>query len=577
MTSTLIPRLAILRGLGPLLLVLLSASPAWADALIRTQAMLASSIAEYFVEPGRVRVALEIGLDDVPAFERLLPDEIRAELGLPARPFAERVREFFAQGLVIQDAAGRALPGRLLTIGPRERIARDDISGAPLEPEEGIQPEQVIFAELEYFFDGEPGRLVLLGLRAAEPVSIGFVVYHGAVPVNDFRYLTPAQTLSLDWSDPWYTRFERRALRRQYFAPMSGFLYIEPYEVRKEIVFRPLDLQRFVDLGIDGRTTIPVEIQPELQRRAAAFLREHQIVEIDGRRIEPELARINFLERSLRTSAVVDPPRELDVYSAVIGVIFLYPTEGLPERVTMDWDLWDERIGRVPVSAVDQAGPLPSYLEPRDPVLVWQNFLTNPELPTLVDVAPPPTRLERVLAPGRWALGALAVVAVLLAARTRRHVPTAALTVLLAAGAFWLGSQASVSDERARGVVGDLLHNVYRALDFRGEEAVYDALARSVEGDLLQQIYLETRRSMELASQGGARARVKGVELEELTAESAGDGAFAARAIWNVTGSVGHWGHVHQRRNRYRADLVVAPRDGAWKITALEILEESRL
>jgi hypothetical protein len=166
---------------------------------------------------------------------------------------------------------------------------------------------------------------------------------------------------------------------------------------------------------------------------------------------------------------------------------------------------------------------------------------------------------------------------VLLAARTRRHVPTAALTVLLAAGAFWLGSQASVSDERARGVVGDLLHNVYRALDFRGEEAVYDALARSVEGDLLQQIYLETRRSMELASQGGARARVKGVELEELTAESAGDGAFAARAIWNVTGSVGHWGHVHQRRNRYRADLVVAPRDGAWKITALEILEESRL
>ena len=43
------------------------------------------------------------------------------------------------------------------------------------------------------------------------------------------------------------------------------------------------------------------------------------------------------------------------------------------------------------------------------------------------------------------------------------------------------------------------------------------------------------------------------------------------------TGSVGHWGHVHQRRNRYRADLSVAPRDGAWKITELEILEESRL
>ena len=65
--------------------------------------------------------------------------------------------------------------------------------------------------------------------------------------------------------------------------------------------------------------------------------------------------------------------------------------------------------------------------------------------------------------------------------------------------------------------------------------------------------------------------------IEALAAENAGDGAFSARAEWVVTGSVGHWGHIHQRRNRYRADLVVAPIGGAWKITALEILEESRL
>ncbi|MGI9590245.1 MAG: hypothetical protein ACR2P8_02665, partial [Myxococcota bacterium] len=157
------------------------------------------------------------------------------------------------------------------------------------------------------------------------------------------------------------------------------------------------------------------------------------------------------------------------------------------------------------------------------------------------------------------------------------HRLLAGLAVALAAAAFWLGAGARLSDERAASVVSGLLHNVYRALDFRGEEAVYDALARSVEGDLLQQIYLETRRSMELASQGGARARVKAVELEELEAQSAGGGAFSARTTWNVTGSVGHWGHVHERRNRYRADLEVTPLDGRWKITALEILEESRL
>ncbi len=50
-----------------------------------------------------------------------------------------------------------------------------------------------------------------------------------------------------------------------------------------------------------------------------------------------------------------------------------------------------------------------------------------------------------------------------------------------------------------------------------------------------------------------------------------------ANATWNVAGSIGHWGHVHQRRNQYRAELRVAPDDGRWKLVDLEILQEERL
>ncbi len=42
-------------------------------------------------------------------------------------------------------------------------------------------------------------------------------------------------------------------------------------------------------------------------------------------------------------------------------------------------------------------------------------------------------------------------------------------------------------------------------------------------------------------------------------------------------GSVGHWGHLHQRRNQYEAILTVKPVDGVWKITDLELLGEERL
>ena len=113
--------------------------------------------------------------------------------------------------------------------------------------------------------------------------------------------------------------------------------------------------------------------------------------------------------------------------------------------------------------------------------------------------------------------------------------------------------------------------------DFRGEEQIYDTLERSVDGDLLAQIYLETRRGLELANQGGARAKVEEIELLELYAEPAGSGGFMATATWNVGGSVGHWGHMHQRRNQYRAELVVSPVDGIWKLVDLEILLEERL
>ncbi len=46
---------------------------------------------------------------------------------------------------------------------------------------------------------------------------------------------------------------------------------------------------------------------------------------------------------------------------------------------------------------------------------------------------------------------------------------------------------------------------------------------------------------------------------------------------WNVAGSVGHWGHVHGRTNQYRADLSIEPVSGAWKLVALDLIEELRL
>ncbi len=70
---------------------------------------------------------------------------------------------------------------------------------------------------------------------------------------------------------------------------------------------------------------------------------------------------------------------------------------------------------------------------------------------------------------------------------------------------------------------------------------------------------------------------MKDIEVTDLATRASEDGGFIAEASWNVAGSVGHWGHVHQRRNRYQAELDIRPVDGDWKITNLEILQEERL
>ena len=103
-------------------------------------------------------------------------------------------------------------------------------------------------------------------------------------------------------------------------------------------------------------------------------------------------------------------------------------------------------------------------------------------------------------------------------------------------------------------------------------------LGRRAAGDLLTRVYVETRKSLELQSQGGARVKVKEVDLIDFAAEELGaDVAFTATCRWNVTGSVGHWGHIHQRTNQYQAELTIQPVDGAWKVTKLEILQEERI
>ncbi len=557
-------------------------TPVRADAIVVSQAMFANTIVEYFVEDDHVRVELEIGMQDLASFRNILPESIYSQMDYPAMSVEDRLDLFFGRDLAIYTGT-TPMQGTILKMGPGTRAKRDAVTGEPL-PEDGQEPEVVILATLLFPFEQQPESLTLAAPRETGLASIGFVLYHKGVAVNDFRFLSNGYTVSFDWEDPWYSHFTQRQLRRKYFSPMAGFIYVEPFEVRKEIIVRPADIQRRYDLGLEGVETITAEMQDAVKQGIVDYLAEYFPLTIDGQPVEATVDRVNFLGRTLRSSVVVDG-QDIPLLPATVGVIYVVPTQGLPQEVEMVWDLFTERMQLVPVSAVDQAGPLPSFLEPDFHILRWENFLKFPELPTLTDIRRPPTVVQALARWGQWVFGVIAALALFFVFRAfqdQRKFQTGAAVMFVAATAMAAWSmktwtEVRMDETRLRELTGGLLHNVYRAFDYRDEEQIYDVLANSVTGDLLNDVYLETRKGLELASQGGAHVKVKNIEMLEARQVGENDDGLLVEARWNVAGSVGHWGHIHQRTNAYHARLTLRDIDGTWKLTGLDILEEERL
>ena len=114
-----------------ILLLLLCAGSAMADAIMRSEAMFADTIAEYFVEEDHVRLELEIGSSDVAAFRNLLPDALYERLGYGATPLQERLARFVSEDMPVL-AGDTAVVGRVANIGPGTRPLRDRITGEVL-------------------------------------------------------------------------------------------------------------------------------------------------------------------------------------------------------------------------------------------------------------------------------------------------------------------------------------------------------------------------------------------------------------------------------------------------------------
>ncbi len=575
-----------------------------ADWINLTGAETSRNIAEIYVLDDHVKLVLEIYVADLETFEDLVPDDWLKNVD-PDRPaLAERMRRLSSSTFQFVTQGGAQLQAQLQLVEPRIRKDRQSPFAGMINPvtrqrvPEAPQDKRVLYAELLYPFTERPNELTIIPPVDEEgraKVTVGFIAYHKAVPIIDFRYLGAPAKVALDWDDPWYTKFDNPNLKRHHKSALMSFLYVEPFEVRHEILTRVRDLEQWMDLGLRGDEYIEVDELEPLKQRIGEFFLNKNPVTIDGKRLKPILDRSNYVKVALTGIQLIERPERLEISTAIVGVILAYITDGMPRQVKVDWELFTDQIQRVPATAIDPAGPLLSYVEPQDKVHTWTNFLKNYKMPTVeqvrVDAA-----LTTMQIPVASILCLIGLVPVVRKWRTQNKAG-GSTRMLIASGALLVigglalypFAQVSVAkpaamapaltDADAQLVLQALLKNVYRAFDFREEEDVYDKLALSVDGDLLADIYLQSRKSLQVQKAGGAQAKVKDVEVLAAGVDGRPDRplAYTLKANWTALGTVGHWGHIHTRKNLYDALVTVDAVDGNWRITDLELLEEKRI
>ena len=567
-----------------------------ADYIHQTLAEYSGTIMEFRIQNNQIKVILEIDEEDKQVFSDLLAENNK------------NIRETN----FVQTVNQQPLIGKIATIETRKRIPRgnidllpsQDLMGRPINIPE-VSP-YVTYVEIIYPLKNQPSQLIfsppLADNEKYPDIDIGFITFHEQIPVTNYWYLSQPEILNLNWSDPWYSRFDNRNLTRPHPSSLLSYVYVEPYEVRHEILIRIRDLANFIDLDITKIKSFNAEDLASIEKQAINYFSQQPQMAIDGQLVNAIANKVNFLEVDRRgVFQVVQNPQELELNSAIIGIELIYPIDNFANNVSVSWDMFNEKITTIPTITTDPAGPFPYSLTPDDRVLKWQNSLTKYVIPQ-VEYLPVSSQFNLPL--GLFICVGLSIASLIIIIKTNKTtklknksyyaIPVFLLFIGISThplSQIQLGKPqfilAQVSETEAQVIFNHLLKNIYRAFDFREESDIYDKLAISLEGDLLTEVYLQTRKSMDIENQGGAVATVQNIEVTEVQkAKSRSQknaprfadlGEIAFRTKWIASGTLEHWGHSHNRQNQYDAILTISPVNDVWKITDIELLEETRI
>jgi len=609
------------------MLFLLSTNVTVASVAEVSPAAGASTQAEVHIEGRTIRLRLEIGQEE---FDRL--DEMAKAQQQELQSLLAKIVQIEVDGknlkLDISQYLGSQAARLLVPDGVEASAMWTDSLASRTglttsgSGKQAIQPLMRHAVETTFSIpddSADPPRLKLTPLLA-----VGLIVYHEQIPVTEHRLLSQAEILVLDEQDPWFSRFENPAMNRMLQSVITGVLYVEPTEVRQEVIIRLNDLLAWLALSetaeakmvataaVENQRFVPPHRQNTLKEQIVTLLMTHNVLSIESKPQRTILDRIEYLTPGPHGLVPADPATQtgqMDIQTTFLGIVFTYITSRYPSEIKLHWSIFPPGVKIIPVTAFDLTGQFDTYVTPSNALFEWTDMIDeydflenqvalkearNASLDTVQVLTTDGRRAPDGLVTGLIVVVLGLGIIFLMGLRRKKQISSgltlsSGIALLLLAGilvldvrGYWYAGETPeerLDEAHARQIVAQLLKNVYRSFDFREEHDVYDKLASSVHGKLLETLYLQNRQTQLRAQAGGARTKVQHVEITDTQVAmiNSGSPVYHIDTHWMIQGSVAHWGHVHQRQNRYQARLAIEPIDGLWKLTQFELIDEQRI
>ena len=430
-------------------------------------------------------------------------------------------------------------------------------------------------------------KTICLLVGGGVTTAIAVILTHMAAPYQTTRVLADKNP-ELNFAGLGQAVTNRPSTRQlrsqQASSPLTGYLSIEPFEVRLELLLHLRSVTEMVDFELLDQ--VPVDRQSDVASKVQTYFLENVAVSINGQSVSPDFQQSNFVQVTAGGILIRQQPIPELVESAVLGLVFSFETDELAENIELQWKLFPADSPSVTFSISDPFSALQQSLSRQSPVLFWENKLVGFQPPRAK-----PVPVSKISLPVYSAIVA-GLSGLLWILRRNRPVNHSVNVIVLlgftvAAGIYpfvrwpvdiqavnvWL-----INKNEASSILDALLTNAYRAVEIRSEDKSYDRLAQSVVGDQLREFYLQCRKSVELKERDGVRARIDQVVIEEIKSVNATKaGEIEIDARWTASGSVNHYGHTHYRNNLYEAIVQIVPVEGIWKIKKMQIIDEFSL